>query len=43
MNRYVEGKSAGAIETPEVLRRIAELQSFAETRRNAMACCASCN
>ncbi|HMB27463.1 MAG TPA: MMPL family transporter, partial [Blastocatellia bacterium] len=31
----VEGKSAGAIETPEVLRRIAELQSFAETRRNA--------
>src|SRR5215510_8276581 len=30
----VEGKSAGAIETPEVLRRIAELQSFAETRRN---------
>jgi len=31
----VEGKSAGAIETPEVLGRIAELQSFAETRRNA--------
>src|SRR5262245_54993559 len=31
----VEGKSAGAIETPEVLRRIAELQSFAESRRNA--------
>src|SRR5262249_2635323 len=31
----VEGKGAGAIETPEVLRRIAELQSFAETRRNA--------
>src|SRR5215813_369895 len=31
----VEGKSAGAIKTPEVLRRIAELQSFAETRRNA--------
>jgi len=31
----VEGKGAGAIETPEVLRRLAELQSFAETRRNA--------
>src|SRR5262245_21612987 len=31
----VEGKSAGAIQTPEVLRRIAELQSFAESRRNA--------
>ena len=31
----VEGKGAGAVETPEVLRRIAELQSFAETRRNA--------
>ena len=31
----VEGKSAGTIETPEVLRRIAELQSFAESRRNA--------
>jgi predicted RND superfamily exporter protein len=31
----VEGKGAGVIETPEVLRRIAELQSFAETRRNA--------
>jgi predicted RND superfamily exporter protein len=31
----VEGKSAGAIETPDVLRRIAELQSFAETRKNA--------
>jgi uncharacterized protein len=31
----VEGKGAGAIEAPEVLRRIAELQSFAETRRNA--------
>jgi predicted RND superfamily exporter protein len=31
----VEGKSAGAIEKPEVLRRIAELQSFAETRKSA--------
>ena len=31
----VEGKGAGAIETPEVLRRIAELQSFAETRKSA--------
>jgi predicted RND superfamily exporter protein len=31
----VEGKTAGAIETPETLRRIAELQAFAETRRNA--------
>ncbi len=31
----VEGKDAGAIEKPEVLRRIAELQSFAETRKNA--------
>ena len=31
----VEGKAAGAIETPEVLRRIAELQSFAETRKSA--------
>jgi hypothetical protein len=31
----VEGKSAGAIETPETLRRIAELQAFAETRKNA--------
>jgi uncharacterized protein len=31
----VEGKAAGAIETPETLRRIAELQAFAETRRNA--------
>src|SRR5262245_35923539 len=31
----VEGGSAGAIETPEALRRIAELQSFAETLRNA--------
>ncbi|HEU0177860.1 MAG TPA: MMPL family transporter [Blastocatellia bacterium] len=30
----VEGKNAGAIETPEVLRRIAELQAFAETRKN---------
>jgi uncharacterized protein len=31
----VEGKNAGAIEKPEVLRRIAELQGFAETRKNA--------
>ncbi|HEY7183526.1 MAG TPA: MMPL family transporter [Blastocatellia bacterium] len=31
----VEGRNAGAIETPEVLRRIAELQAFAETRKNA--------
>src|SRR5262245_43790479 len=31
----VEGKDAGAIEMPEVLRRIAELQGFAETRKNA--------
>ncbi|HEU0185235.1 MAG TPA: efflux RND transporter permease subunit [Blastocatellia bacterium] len=31
----VEGKSPGAIETPEVLRRIAELQAFAEKRKNA--------
>jgi len=31
----VEGKNAGAIEKPEVLRRIAELQAFAETRKNA--------
>ncbi|MGH9935040.1 MAG: efflux RND transporter permease subunit, partial [Blastocatellia bacterium] len=31
----VEGKNAGAIEEPDVLRRIAELQSFAETRKNA--------
>jgi uncharacterized protein len=31
----VEGESSGAIETPEVLRRIAELQAFAETRKNA--------
>ncbi|MGH9753765.1 MAG: efflux RND transporter permease subunit, partial [Blastocatellia bacterium] len=31
----VEGKDAGAIEKPEVLRRISELQSFAETRKNA--------
>jgi predicted RND superfamily exporter protein len=31
----VEGKGAGAIETPEALRRIAELQSFAETRKSA--------
>ncbi len=31
----VEGKNAGAIEKPDVLRRIAELQTFAETRKNA--------
>ncbi|HEY8459352.1 MAG TPA: MMPL family transporter, partial [Blastocatellia bacterium] len=31
----VEGKTSGAIETTEVLRRIAELQAFAETRKNA--------
>jgi uncharacterized protein len=31
----VEGNTAGAIETPEALRRIAELQAFAETRKNA--------
>jgi predicted RND superfamily exporter protein len=31
----VEGKSAGAIERPDVLRRIAELQSFAETLEKA--------
>ncbi|MBO0726428.1 MAG: MMPL family transporter, partial [Blastocatellia bacterium] len=31
----VEGRNEGAIETPEVLRRIAELQAFAETRKNA--------
>jgi len=31
----VEGKDAGAIEKPEVLGRIAELQGFAETRKNA--------
>ncbi|MGE0129761.1 MAG: RND family transporter [Blastocatellales bacterium] len=31
----VEGKSAGAIEKPDVLRRIAQLQTFAETRKNA--------
>jgi predicted RND superfamily exporter protein len=31
----IEGKDAGAIEKPETLRRIAELQSFAETRRYA--------
>jgi predicted RND superfamily exporter protein len=31
----VEGGKAGAIETPEVLRRIAELQAFAETRKNS--------
>jgi uncharacterized protein len=31
----VEGKSSGAIETPEVLRRIAELQAFAEKRKSA--------
>src|SRR5262249_733279 len=31
----VEGKDAGAIEKPDVLRRIAELQAFAETRKNA--------
>jgi uncharacterized protein len=31
----VEGKTAGAIETPEALRRIAELQAFAETRKNS--------
>jgi len=31
----VEGKNAGAIEKPGVLRRIAELQAFAETRKNA--------
>ncbi len=30
----VEGKNAGAVETPDVLRRIAELQTFAETRKN---------
>ena len=30
----IEGKNAGAIEKPDVLRRIAELQSFAETRKN---------
>jgi len=31
----VEGNDTGAIEEPGVLRRIAELQSFAETRKNA--------
>src|SRR5262245_13131190 len=31
----VEGRNAGAIEKPDVLRRIAELQSFAETRKDA--------
>ncbi len=31
----VEGKNAGAVENPDTLRKIAELQSFAETRRNA--------
>jgi predicted RND superfamily exporter protein len=31
----VEGNSVGAIERLEVLRRIAELQSFAETRKNS--------
>jgi uncharacterized protein len=31
----VEGKNPGAIEKPDVLRRIAELQSFAETRKYA--------
>jgi uncharacterized protein len=31
----VEGKGPGAAEKPEALRRIAELQSFAESRRNA--------
>ncbi|HKE03750.1 MAG TPA: MMPL family transporter, partial [Blastocatellia bacterium] len=31
----VEGKNARAIEKPGVLRRIAELQAFAETRKNA--------
>ena len=30
----VEGKNAGTIEKPDVLRRIAELQAFAETRKN---------
>lgn len=31
----VEGKQAGDLESPEVLRRIADLQSFAEQHRNA--------
>jgi predicted RND superfamily exporter protein len=31
----VEGKGAGAIEKPSVLRRIAELQTFAEQHKNA--------
>jgi predicted RND superfamily exporter protein len=31
----VEGKGAGAIKKPEVMRRIAELQSFAESRKSA--------
>jgi predicted RND superfamily exporter protein len=31
----VEGKGAGAIEQPDVLRRIAELQTFAEKQKNA--------
>ena len=31
----VEGKRAGAIETPETLERIAELQNFAEKQKNA--------
>ncbi len=31
----VEGKQAGAIEKPDVLRRIAELQAFAEKQKNA--------
>jgi predicted RND superfamily exporter protein len=31
----VEGKTSGAVETPDALRRISQLQEFAETRRNA--------
>ncbi len=31
----VEGKEARSVEKPEVLRRIADLQSFAETRKSA--------